>query len=167
MISLRHFLVSAKNRSIADPMQFVDDVYRYALARTGNKEDAEDIAIEVAQQAPGELTAGDLKPYMVGMARRKVADYFRDPSRRVETGSLPVGSLSSSLDSMMDVQRALDSVSESHRDCLILKYVNGRTSDEIGKLMDISGSAVDSLLQRARKAFANQWEIMHGDEDER
>ena len=167
MISLRRYLVSAKNRSFADPMQFVDDVFRYALARTGSKEDAEDIAIEVAQQAPRELTANDLKPYMVGMARRKVADYFRDPERRVEIGGLPDHTVGPAVDSMIDVQRALDTVSDSHRDCLILKYVNGLSSSEIGTLMEMSPEAVDSLLQRARKAFANQWEIMHGEHHER
>ena len=167
MISLRRLLVSSKNRSFADPMQFVDDVYRYALARTGNKEDAEDMAIEVAQQAPVRMIAGELKPYMIGMARRKVADHFRHSARREETGGLHEIQVETSVDQVLDVQRALDIVSESHRECLILKYVNGLTASEIASVMDISPEAVDSLLQRARKAFATQWEIMHGEEDGR
>lgn len=167
MISLRRYLVSAKSRSLADPMQFVDDVYRYTLACTGNKEDAEDIAIEVAQQAPATLTGSELKPYMIGMAKRKIANYFRDPHRRVEIGISPNTLVGIDADSMIDVQLALDTISDSHRECLILKYVSGLTSDEIGKLMNLSGSAIDSLLQRARKAFASQWESMHGDENER
>ncbi len=44
-------------------MLLVDDVYRYALARTGSKEDAEDTAIEVVQQSPKHLTIEELKPY--------------------------------------------------------------------------------------------------------
>lgn len=166
MISLRRYLVSAKSRANADPMRFVDDVYRYSLARTGSKEDAEDIAIEIAQQAPTDLSAEDLKPYMIGMARRKVADYFRDQARRIEPDFESV-SRSGSVDQMIDVQRALDTVSESHRECLILKYVNGLSSREIGSLLDLSVEAVDSLLQRAKKAFAKEWESMHGEEDGR
>ena len=148
-------------------MHFVDDVYRYALARTGSKEDAEDIAIEVAQQTPTQLSREELRPYMIGMARRKVADYFRSAARRVENGALLEGLVATPIDTMIDVQRALETVSESHRECLILKYVNGLTSNEIGKLMALNSEAVDSLLQRARKAFANQWEIMHGEDHER
>ena len=30
-----------------DPMVYLDDVYRYVAVRLGNREDAEDIAIEV------------------------------------------------------------------------------------------------------------------------
>lgn len=167
MISIRRYLVSAKNRPCADPMLFVDDVFRYALARTGNREDAEDIAIEIAQQAPRDLRGSDLKPYMIGMARRKVSDYFRSPSRRVEIGQFAEQMSASPHDSMIDVYTALESMSDSHRDCLVLKYVNGLTSDEIGEVMELSREAVDSLLQRARKSFATQWELMHGEEDER
>lgn len=148
-------------------MRFVDDVYRYALARTGNKEDAEDIAIEVVHQAPAGMRTDELKPYMIGMARRKIADHFRHSARREETSVLPELGANFAVEQMIDVQRALDTVSESHRECLILKYVNGLTANEIGLVMDISSDAVDSLLQRARKSFANQWEIMHGEEDER
>ena len=113
------------------------------------------------------MKAEELKPYMIGMARRKVADHFRHTARREESGSLPELQTEIAIDQMIDVQHALDAVSESHRDCLILKYVNGLSASEIAAVMDITPDAVDSLLQRARKAFANQWEIMHGEEDER
>jgi RNA polymerase sigma factor (sigma-70 family) len=167
MISLRRYLVSSKSRSFVDPMHFVNDVYRYALARTGNKEDAEDMAIEVVQQAPARMKADELKPYMIGMARRKIADHFRHSARREGSGVLPESSTGGAIDQMIDVQRALDTVSETHRECLILKYVNGLTASEIALVLDTTPEAVDSLLQRARKAFANQWEIMHGEEDGR
>jgi RNA polymerase sigma-70 factor (ECF subfamily) len=167
MISLRRYLVSSKNRSFVDPMHFVDDVYRYALARTGNKEDAEDMAIEVVQQAPAGMRTDELGPYMIGMARRKIADHFRHSGRREESGQLPELRTEVAVDQMIDIQRALDTVSDSHRECLILKYVNGMTSIEIALVMEITPEAVDSLLQRARKAFASQWEIMHGEEDGR
>ena len=108
MISLRQFLVSSKNRSFVDPMRFVDDVYRYALARTGNKEDAEDITIEVVHQAPARLSGDDLKPYMIGMARRKIADHFRHSARREESGVLPELGANFAVEQMIDVQRALE-----------------------------------------------------------
>ncbi len=165
MISIRRAFASKKDRAtFADPMLFVDDVYRYALARTGSKEDAEDIAIEVAQQAPKHLSIEEIKPYMIGMARRKVANHFRHAKRQIEPATQAA---ETPLDDKLDVQRALDSVSETHRECLILKYVNGLSSIEIATELNSSPEAVDSLLQRARKAFAKEWEIMHGEDHER
>ena len=165
MISLRRTFASKKDReTYADPMLFLNDVFRYALAKTASKEDAEDIAIEIAQQAPKTLKADELKPYMIGMARRKIANHFRHASRELEPPSepdeLPV-------DEMLDVQRALDAIADNHRECLILKYVTGLSSAEIGVQLNLSSEAVDSLLQRARKAFATEWENMHGDDHAR
>jgi RNA polymerase sigma factor (sigma-70 family) len=84
----------------------------------------------------------------------------------VANSDLPEG-VSQPVETMIDVQRVLDTVSESHRECLILKYVAGLTSAEIGELMELNSEAVDSLLQRARKAFATEWEVMHGEDHER
>ena len=163
MISIRYALASKKDRAtFADPMLFVDDVYRYALARTSSKEDAEDIAIEVVQQSPKHLASEALKPYMIGMARRKVADHFRHAKRTVEP---PSTTSVSQIEAVLDIQQALDTVSENHRECLILKYVSGLSSAEIGTQLDLTPEAVDSLLQRARKAFAKEWEIMHGEDN--
>ena len=162
MISLRRAFASKKDRAaFADPMLFVDDVFRYALAKTASKEDAEDIAIEVVQQAPKTLEANELKQYMIGMARRKVANHFRQAGRTIER---PEAANGLPLDEMLDVRRALKTISENHRECLILKYVTGLSSAEIGAHLNLTSEAVDSLLQRARKAFATEWEIMHGED---
>ncbi|MEI8281517.1 MAG: hypothetical protein WCG75_03835, partial [Armatimonadota bacterium] len=129
MISIRRAFASKEDRATyADPMMLVDDVYRYVLARTGSKEDAEDIAIEVVQQSPKHLIIEELKLYMIGMARRKVANHFRHAKRSVEPQT---ESKTFPLDEMLDVQRALDTVSDLHRECLILKYVTGLSSVEI------------------------------------
>ena len=60
-----------------DPMDFLDDVFRYSYARLGQREEAEDVAIEVVQALPNPCKRRDLRVYMLGMARRKIADRFR------------------------------------------------------------------------------------------
>jgi len=167
MISIRRYLASTKSRTLVDPMLFVDDIYRYALAKTVSREDAEDIAIEVAQQAPDKSDATEMRMYMIGMARRKIADHFRKKSSKAHSHPGTFQSSSTTIDQMIDVQRVLETVSDSHRECLILKYVTGLTSEEIAKIMDTNSEAVDSLLQRARKSFAIEWENMHGEPDAR
>ena len=61
-----------------DPMNYLADIFRYASARLGQRQDAEDIAIEgcsgPSEPPAEEKTCGI---YMLGMARRKVADRLR------------------------------------------------------------------------------------------
>lgn len=167
MISIRRYFSSTKNRIASDPMQFVDDIYRYCLARGLGREDAEDVAIEVAQQSPVKPVANELRMYMIGMARRKIADHFRKKRPLVDGTSFSENSTCLNVDGKLDVQRVLNVLSETHRECLILKYVNGLSSEEIGEILEISSGGVDSLLQRARKSFASEWKSMHGDDHER
>jgi RNA polymerase sigma-70 factor (ECF subfamily) len=49
----------------------------------------------------------------------------------------------------------LDRLSDDHREALALKYLNDLSVDEIAAVMGRSSAAVNSLLQRAREAFAN------------
>jgi len=67
-------------RNAEDPMVYLDDFFRYAMARLRIREDAEDVAIEVVQSLPNPCARRELRIYMLGMARRKVADRLR--SRR-------------------------------------------------------------------------------------
>jgi len=75
-----------------DPARFLDDIYRYARTRLGSREDAEDLAIEVVQALPAPCRRKDLRVYMIGIARRKLADRLRrsaspiSPHRRVARG---------------------------------------------------------------------------------
>ncbi|MBS1702640.1 MAG: RNA polymerase sigma factor [Armatimonadetes bacterium] len=161
MISIRRYFAQAKSE-VVDPYGFIDDVYRYALARTGSKEDAEDIAIEVVQHTPKRMLAAELRPYMIGMARRKVADFHRRADRPT---MVDAGVFLPAFDQSIDVHRALERLTDNHREALILKYVNGFSSAEIGSVMSLTSEAVDSLLQRARKSFVSEWNDMHGEEE--
>jgi RNA polymerase sigma-70 factor (ECF subfamily) len=149
-----------------DPMRYLDDVFRYAHARLGQREDAEDVAIEVVQALPNPCRRKDLRLYMIGMARRKVADRLR---RRRST-ELIEGDACLRTDLRVDraavVGETLAALTEDHREALIMKYVIGLSSEEIGTLTGRKAAAVDNLLQRARDAFARQWEAL-GLEDER
>src|SRR5689334_17381801 len=59
----------------------LDDLVRYAYARLGSLEEAEDVAIETlqaaAQRAGGLESIREPKLYLLGIARRKTADQLR------------------------------------------------------------------------------------------
>ncbi len=154
-----------RTRDGEDPMGHLDAVFRYAMARLGNREEAEDIAIEVVQALPNPCYRRDLRLYMVGMARRKVIDRLRrirPVSEALETDA------SERFDGRSDdvtlIGQTLALLSADHREAITLKYVIGLSSAEIGKLLGRRSEAVDSLLQRARTAFSQEWTQLTSEE---
>ena len=141
-----------------DPRNYLDDIYRYSALRIGRHEDAEDIAIEVVQSLPNPCHKRDLRLYMLGMARRKVADWYR--SQRPTTTLLEADRairFDHQSDQVTLVRQVMTGLNDDHREVLTLKYTFGMTSAEIGGVMDRSPEAIDSLLQRARAAFEADW----------
>lgn len=142
-----------------DPQAHLDDVVRYAFFRLGSREDAEDVAAQVLHEASRAGRADDPRLYMIGIARRKVADALRKRRRSRsldEPGFVPPsvdGDMEAAQRRLMvaDVMRTLD---DDQREVLALKYLVGLSAKEIAGLMDRTPAAVNSLLQRAREAFA-------------
>ena len=148
-----------------DPMVYLDDVFRYAALRLGQREDAEDLAIEVVQALPNPCSKSNLKLYMLGMARRKVADRLRRNRPTVEIQETDAGHrFDLVIDEVQMVGAAMKQLSPDHREALTLKYVIGLTSGEIGRLTNKKPEAVDSLLQRARSAFELAWKDLTSEE---
>lgn len=148
-----------------DPAIYLDDVYRYARSRLRSREDAEDIACEVVQALPSPCRRRDLRIYMIGMARRKVADKLRRDRDSVEIcdADLVVRFDDASDDTAL-VDQVLAKLREDQREALTLKYVVGLTSEEVGAALRRSTEAVDSLLQRGRAAFAREWNALSSEE---
>ena len=70
-----------------DPLKYLDDVLRYAFARLGSREEAEDVAMEVFQAAfrfQSQLPKRkDPRLYLIGITRRKITDHLRRQVREV------------------------------------------------------------------------------------
>ncbi len=152
-----------ESTSAKDPLVFLDDVVRYAFARLGSKEEAEDVAMEVfhaAFQIRSELfDKQDPGIYLIGMARRKVGKYLRDRNRQRGSRTLSLndpgfGEIPSPFsDGISDIITALDSIVDIQREVLVLKYVMGFSVVEIGRLIHKSPQATNSLLQRGRESL--------------
>jgi len=146
-------------------MKYLDDVFRYAMARLGHREEAEDVAIEVVQALPTPCHRRDLRVYMLGMARRKVADRMRR-TRPVVT--IREHEAAERFDVRADeaamVACTMQRLSAEHREALALKYVAGLSSAEMGQVLGKRAEAVNSLLQRARDAFSREWSLLTSEE---
>ena len=146
-------------------MGYLDDVFRYAYSRTGNREEAEDIAIEVVQALPNPCRKENLRVYMLGMARRKIANLARKRRDYVEIREVDATTrFDPAADDAALVGLTLAQLSDDHREVLTLKYVVGLSSREIGDLLGKAPPAIDSMLQRARDSFATTWTQLTSEE---
>ena len=142
----------AKRRGKA--MAFAEDVFRYAFARLGSREDAEDVAMEVVQAALADHTLAGNRLLMLRNARNRVIDRLR---KKREVAGVPEETLDDrgrfDVDLVILINRALALMEDDQADVLVLKYVHGLTTREICKATGRTYAAVNSSLQRARERF--------------
>lgn len=133
------------------------DVQRYAQFRLGSAEDAEDAAMETWQAITAHpfpfLAAEDRRRYAIGICRRKIADQYRRRKWRVEI-SRPKETPPPDPDKQLMVSRTLTQLPDDQREVLALKYFHQFSAAEIAQIMGRTPTAINSLLQRARDAFA-------------
>jgi len=151
-------------RSGEDPIQYLDEVVRYAYARLGSREDAEDVAMEVIHAAFrfGRDLSRKQNPtlYLIGITRRKVADHLRNRTKQrgAKTVSIDDPSVLTTPTEpdtgLSELMQALDALPELQRDVLILKYLIGFSTNEIAVLIRKTPKAANSLLQRGRESLA-------------
>jgi RNA polymerase sigma-70 factor (ECF subfamily) len=151
--------------------RYLPAVLRYAAARLGAGPEAEDAAAEVFAAAFGVLhrcpreaateQSDPVRAWLIGIARRKVADVLRRRSRRPEAAldaslAAPAtqGPEASALsaEARHTLRAILDALPELQREALRLKYVDELSLVEIGQVLGKSPAAVGQLLHRARQA---------------
>ncbi len=154
-------LASADRARTPDELvtRFSDEIWRFASAQIRNREDAEDVVMETFAAAFrhfGRLErAADQRSWLFAVARKKVADTLRRRYRRAERplqeARLTVDPTPSPTESA--ARGALASLPDGQREVLTLKYVNGLSIEEIGRVMRRSTAATNSLLQRGRQSL--------------
>jgi RNA polymerase sigma-70 factor (ECF subfamily) len=143
-------------------------VYGYLLRRCGQRELAEELtsetflaaAVAVRRAPPTELDV----PWLIGVARHKLADHWRRQARE-ERGLRLVAAESAETvedpwDTRLDALRAdqtLAALAPQHRLALTLRYVDDRSVPEVAGLLGRTVHATEALLVRARTAFRAQY----------
>ena len=136
------------------------DVWRFVQAQISHREDAEDVVMETFAAAFRDFRkvahADNQRHWLLAVARRKVADRLRKRYRRPEE---PIASAESyggtatpSPDQLL-TRVAMQQVAPDQREALILKYVNGLSTEEVGLVIRRSLAATNSLLQRGRESL--------------
>ena len=142
------------------------EVYRYAYAVLGNSADAEDVTQTTFVNALRALERGEQprKPtnWLITIAHNVIRHRFRQQQsrpREVEFDrDVPAPEAADDRPSIDDLVRALQRIPPSQRESLVLREMEGRSYKEIGAILGVSQSALETLLFRARRSLAEELE---------
>lgn len=138
-------------------------VYGYLLRRCGRREVAEELTSETFLAAADAARRHrppriDL-PWLIGVARHKLADHWRRQARE-ERGLRAVALEPAADDDPWDVrlealraQQTLADLAPQHRLVLTLRYVDDLPVADVAGLLDRTLQATEALLVRAKAAF--------------
>ncbi|MDP9304162.1 MAG: sigma-70 family RNA polymerase sigma factor [Actinomycetota bacterium] len=145
----------------------VGDVYRYALAVMRNPTDAEDVTQTTFLNAYRSYVEKGSRPekpqnWLIAIAHNVCRQRFRQSARRpaevsfeddiadtVADDDTPTGD---------DIRRALSHLAFNQRAALVMRELEGRSYAEIAEILELSTSAVETLIFRARRALREQLE---------
>jgi RNA polymerase sigma factor (sigma-70 family) len=144
----------------------VHEVYRYVLAVLRNQADAEDATQSTFLSAYRAFCRGEepLKPrnWLLKIAHNECRQRFRAASRRPREVEWDERTAAPGLDETVptadEIRTALAHLSFNQRSALVMRELEGRSYAEIGGILDLSVSAVETLLFRARRALREQLE---------
>src|SRR3954470_2232548 len=145
------------------------DVYRYAYAVLRNQPDAEDVTQTTFMNAYRALERGETPQtphnWLIAIAHNVCRQRFRQASRRpLEVGLEDdvadhfVEPEDDNTPSPEDIRRAMQHLAFNQRAALVMRELEGRSYAEIADLLDLSVSAVETLIFRARRALREQLE---------
>jgi RNA polymerase sigma-70 factor (ECF subfamily) len=143
-------------------------VYGYLLRRCGQRELAEELTSETFLAAADAVrrnppAAVDV-PWLIGIARHKLADHWRRQLREerglrlIAAGGVPQAE--DPWDTKLDALRAeqtLAALAPQHRAALTLRYVDDLPVPDVAELLGRTVHATEALLVRARTAFRAQY----------
>jgi RNA polymerase sigma factor (sigma-70 family) len=145
----------------------VKDVYRYAFAVLGERSDAEDVTQTTFLNAYRAFQRGEQpqKPqnWLIAIAHNVCRQRFRQSQRRpreVEFDDAIGGAAVEEPQgpSVEDLRRAFSQLPPNQRAALVMRELEGRSYSEIAGVLEISVSALETLLFRARRALREQLE---------
>ena len=154
-----------------------DRVYRYLLSRSGSVSDAEELTSRTFASALANLGSyrghGKFESWLMAIAHNLLANWFRDRGRRPPTAPLDEAlsvpsdtpGPESSLETRETTRRVREATAElapDRQQLITLKYVDGLTNAEIGRIMGRSEGAVKALHHRTLRQLE---ETLAGDRD--
>jgi RNA polymerase sigma-70 factor, ECF subfamily len=171
--ALAQAVLARDRKAIAEFVMLCSDpLYRYIRSRLQPRfEFVDDLVQEVFLTAwrslPQYRGQSPLKSWILGIARHKVEDHYRErlrdlalPDDATETVPEPGPGADSVLDqarSAAATSAILDALPEPYRLVLLWRYWEQRSAEEMATLTGKTPKAIERLLSRARHEFRQQW----------
>jgi RNA polymerase sigma-70 factor (ECF subfamily) len=143
--------------------RYVNKIYNYVYYRIGNQHDAEDLTARTFYRALDHIEryvdqGAPFSAWLYRIAHNLVANWHRDQSRRkiisLEDIKLSVqrrqgpDQMAEQNEEKDELLVAIRRLPPDRQQLLILKFVEGMSNAEIGKVMDRSEGAIKSLYHR-------------------
>jgi len=145
----------------------VGGIFRYALAVTGDRADAEDVTQTTFMNAYRAFQRGERpqKPenWLISIAHNVCRERFRRAGRRpaeVEFDEDVAAALvpDDGTPTAADIRRALGQLALNQREALVMRELEGRSYADIAEVLGLTVAAVETLIFRARRALREQLE---------
>lgn len=127
-------------------------VFRYALHCVGKREVAEDLTSEAflaLYQNWSKIDRSQLPAWLITVVKNRAVDYWRKSSReelQADPSSEILTEFEGQLQYFLLEHKALKPI---HRVCLILRYVQGMSREEIARELGLTDNQVKGTLQYA------------------
>jgi RNA polymerase sigma-70 factor, ECF subfamily len=151
--------------------RYLQKIYTYIYYRTGNHADAEDLTARVFQKAfvhlPGYENLGlPFSAWLYRIAHNIVANWYRDQGRRKVVGLDEAvkhsteenpGTSAEQSDERERMLQLIRKLPEEKQQVIILKFTEGYSNAEIGRILGRSEGAIKSLYHRTLLTLREKW----------
>ena len=145
--------------------RYLDDIFRYALVLTRDRDEAEEVAAETFARAlrawrKGGEPAGLALPWLLAITRNVSTDRWRRAKRvltRPAEVSMPPDV--ASVESLMWLEAVSSILPARQREVIALRYHRDLSDADIGNVMGLSQSGVRSLVARAIETLRKHPEV--------
>ncbi len=142
--------------------RYVEKIFKYIYYKTGSKSDAEDLTAQVflrAWEAIGgyRLTERPFSAWLYRIAHNLVVDYFRVRRDTVPLENVaPLEQQDQNLEDLTErqltaetLQRAIRHVTNDQRQVILLRFIEGYSTEEVAHIMGKGQGAIRTLQHRA------------------
>lgn len=145
--------------------RYAGSIYKYLYLHLGDREDAEDLTVEVFLRAWQAIPAYDerglpFRAYLFKIARHLMIDFYRQKKyfgnldeNLKDTVVVDLEESAVADASHASLKRFLNAIHDDYRHVLILRFFAGLSLAEISKVMQRSENAVRVLQHRALRAI--------------
>jgi len=154
---------------------YVDRIYSYIYRRTQNKHDAEDLTSRVFFRAlknfgQYRIQRAPFGSWLFRIAHNVVANWHRDTGRRktVSVDSLPLieseahrpDEATEQEEEMRLLQQAIERLNPDRQELLALKFGQGMSNAEIGRITNRTEGAIKALYHRTLQELRREFKRM-------